>query len=449
MTREDVHFLDNTKLYEFRLYNGVIKVGYITQDYELEKYFIVFPNQENRNRPAREVGFPVKLDQIVFWDIYIPESIRNTNTYLIKGNTKAKKMIILGAGASYDYSYDLPTKEKINVPLTRDLFSDSFEEILRKYPGAADLSSEISLLINAGGDLESYFENQWKKIETDYNPVLLNKLINTQYYIHELFKTKSDEAGGIRKSNYYNLVKLAHDYSIANSGEVIPFVTFNYDTLLEQSIERHYSTKFYDISDYTDIDKRTLLVFKPHGSANWAKKFKLGLCSANYLKNNVHTIDALASTLYRERKSLLEINNHIHGPITLDIRNPNPSVKNNEYYNYYYPWLLIPYKNKDEFMMPEQHEVVLEHAMDSVSELLIIGWKGTEHKFQSLMKRKLGNRTIKITLIEPDDQARQAFMSGYSKILPNVQYDTTDIRHLRNFTGYMTYSTTASNHFFN
>ena len=448
MTRYEAHSLSNSKLYRFQLYHGREKIGFLSEDIQLNQFFIVTPNSQNRDKPHREIGLPVKLEQIISWPEYIHNPITNAESYTLPNNRKAKKMVILGAGASFDFTHASPSESNLQMPLTKDIFHDSFEKIIEKYPGASDLSSEISLLISKGGDLENYFEKQWKKIVDNYDPILLNKLINTQYYIHDLFNTLSEELGKTRKTNYYNLIKLAHDYIISQPNEYIPLITFNYDTLLEQAIERHYNTKFVNIDDYINTDRKNLLIFKPHGSSNWVKKFKAGLYASNFIGLNVNSIDVLAKQLYDEERTLPNINDFLQESITFDIKNPNKSVKNNAYYNYYFPWLLIPYKNKDDFMMPSKHEAMLEHVLGDVEEILIIGWKGSEQKFQQMLKRKLEGKEIKITLIEPDKEARLSFMREYKTLLPKVIFEDTN-SNFTTFSNYMSYTLEAEKHFFN
>ena len=94
-------------------------------------------------------------------------------------------MIILGAGASFDFSsidqgHDRP-------PLSNNLFSEAYTQILNIYPGARLLSEEIL----HSPDIENYFQIQWSSLNESYNPMLLYDLINTQYYIHDLFRRLS------------------------------------------------------------------------------------------------------------------------------------------------------------------------------------------------------------------------------------------------------------------
>jgi rRNA pseudouridine-1189 N-methylase Emg1 (Nep1/Mra1 family) len=85
----------------------------------------------------------------------------------------------------------------------------------------------------------------------------------------------------------------------------------------------------------------------------------------------------------------------------------------------YLPQLLVPYKSKDSFVMPEKHELWMNHFLSDIDEIIVIGWKGTEAKFQDLLKRKLEHKKVTITTItHGDDSAREEFKHS----IPNAEY---------------------------
>lgn len=82
----------------------------------------------------------------------------------------------------------------------------------------------------------------------------------------------------------------------------------------------------------------------------------------------------------------------------------------------YLPQLLIPYKAKDSFVMPEKHEIWMDHFFSLIDEIIVIGWKGTEAKFQNLLKRKLEQRKVTITTVTHGDYtAREQFHRSIPK----------------------------------
>jgi hypothetical protein len=454
MTEQEFFSLSNSQLYTFKLYNGIIKHGYITRDIRnIQKniYYIVHPNSSNRDKPAHEIGYPVSLSQIETHEVLSKSpKYYGGGSSTMNGNIQSKKLIILGAGASYDSTYDHNLTWDQRMPMTNYLFEDRFLDVLKKYNGAYDLSSEILL---GKTSLEDYFQKQWHKIERTHDQALLNKIINTQYYLHDLFSTLSEKFSNSRKCNYLNLVKLAHEYTTHNPGEYIPIVTFNYDTLLEDALQRHLQYNYHHMDSYIDSSQYKLLVFKPHGSCNWVRKFKPGFAPTTFIDQHVNSIDLMAKHIYVNNKSLNQIQNHLEQDVTLYIKNPNPNakIKQNSIYNNHYPWMLIPYKDKDALIMPDNHEMTLTHTLTKVEEILIIGWKGAETTFQKILQNSLGGRALKITLVEPDEKAAENFKSTYKNILPNATYTTMleDKNICSTFTKFIESCHTYEKHFFN
>ena len=183
------------------------------------------------------------------------------------------KMVILGAGASFD-SIIIPEKsnsDKINwrPPLGKQLFDfrPEFDNILKKFPGAESFRSEINIC----KDIEELFQTKYELSQKSNGAGLFMKIINVQFYLQDLFHNISQEYVDFGPSNYDILISRANDYFIKTKKQVL-FVTFNYDTLLEKSIEKVCNTTFNNINDYT---KHYLKVIKPHSSCNWFKRIRM------------------------------------------------------------------------------------------------------------------------------------------------------------------------------
>ena len=74
------------------------------------------------------------------------------------------------------------------------------------------------------------------------------------------------------------------------------------------------------------------------------------------------------------------------------------SVSDNQ--SLHYPALLLPYRDKDEFVMPYQMQHALTQYFNGVSELFLIGWKGNEEVFNTRLKTH-AHRLRKITIVNP------------------------------------------------
>lgn len=437
MNSVEYHSLSNNDLYEFRLYNGLTKYGYIKEDLKTNKYFIVHPSH-------MDIEFEVKLEQIVKWNI-TQQKNTTASVVTLPGSFKSKKAIILGAGASYDFTHEAKIKDDNRLPLTKDLFHDRYNEILQKYSGAYDLSSEILL----AKDIEAYFQRQWEKIKRNYDQPLLLKLINTQYYIHDLFNHLSSKFSNNKRSNYFNLIKLVHEYTVEGKNEYFPIISFNYDTLIEEAITRNLQLQFKNINEYIDHANRKILLFKPHGSANWVKDFDFKFMDINYVKQIKH-ISQLSTAISGFNFDLSKLFEHLKGSIKVLPKVPkSPDQGLN---NYYFPWLLIPYKDKDDLMMPTEHESTLNSFLPHIEEFLVIGWKGTENALKKLIVNHLQGKEIKITIVDPDENTANNFIQDYSKLLPkstiiHIKEDSTSVRGMT-FSKYIAYCQNSDDHFF-
>ena len=66
--------------------------------------------------------------------------------------------------------------------------------------------------------------------------------------------------------------------------------------------------------------------------------------------------------------------------------------------------MLLPYNEKDEFVMPFFHVHHLDQILKQVEEIYIIGWKGEEQTMMNKFKAIIGECKVKITVIDgPSD----------------------------------------------
>lgn len=400
MTKQEFFNLSKSYLYEFNLYYGPTFVGFLVE--RDSNYYIITPphrNAYNTNaKPISEIGIKVLLSSISTHRIYEEGQVKNEIPTLRFSGEKVKKLIILGAGASYDFSFDInavPIASR--PPLAKDLFAKPYSDIINKYPGAFNLSSEILL----ADDIEEYFQLQWHKITTTTNPVLFENLINVQFYLHELFDYISNHNFGIRENNYSSLAKQAFEYSI-NTGEHVAFVSFNYDTLIEESLTKQARIHFNSLNDYVDYQNRNILLFKPHGSWNWIKKAKQHIQINLSRARRFSEIYQFAEHFYNSRTPYRDFIDSFEDNISIYTKVKNVAPTNSHTEISFYPQLLIPYKEKDDFIMPSLHKNCMDHLLSEVEDILIIGWKGSEKKFQQFLHDKLSGKKLNITIVNAD-----------------------------------------------
>lgn len=75
-----------------------------------------------------------------------------------------------------------------------------------------------------------------------------------------------------------------------------------------------------------------------------------------------------------------------------------------------FPQIHIPLKEKDEFTMPKEQEDYLNEYLPKVDEVLIVGWKGSEQHFNRKLKEHLGNKTLKIQVVNGPNHINPAIV---------------------------------------
>lgn len=418
MTEAELYNLRLDKNYHFHLYYGVKLFGYAQR--EGNSWYIVRPTTETKGKKASEVGRLVLPAQIIDCYEWNGESVSpKDNSVIYKNNISFKTLVILGAGASHDYCFQ-PNQEN-KPPLTRDLFCDNYTETIGKFTGVENLSSQLQ----QADDIEAYFQRQWDKVFKSHNQQLLNKLIDVQFYLHYLFRNVSSQPN-FSHNNYSAFFQFLFDDLISKGqNEKALVVSFNYDTLLEKSLTKALSYEYNSMDDYIDQSRR-LLVLKPHGSCNWVRTIDPEFCKTLDPKGEP-IMDKLHQNIYKNGVSLGHLKQHLSDDIAL--------VSDfNMWNNYYFPELLIPYKNKDSFVMPDKHTNSMDAFLPQVENIFVIGWKGAEEKFKTKLKEKLGHKKIHVRYVNNNDKTIENELTPF---LPHAIF--TEVapyeNSLRTFTG--------------
>jgi basic membrane lipoprotein Med (substrate-binding protein (PBP1-ABC) superfamily) len=436
MTKQEYERLSLNQQYKFRLYYGEEKIGILTNSLkDVQVYYFISSSNikgfNESNYDCENYGEKIDLNSIEEYETVSSFNDFRTNFAIsssIGENKKAKKLIILGAGASFDFSFDENLANEERPPLTYNLFNDNYDGILENYPGAGVLASQI---LNAP-NVEVFFQEQWERIKNHYAPDLLNKIINTQYYFQDLFLQISKKYQNNKRSNYVSLIQNVSNYAVTTNNS-IPIVSFNYDTLLESAMNKVFGYSFGSINDYVDSNRSSYL-FKPHGSCNWIRR----LANYHFPRTQVKN-EYFSRLLYEKKVNYGELFTRLESEVIID---NNPSLANNESYQNrpFLPQLLIPYTDKDEFVMPQFHRETLENNLGNVEEILIIGWKGTEKVFKELLTKKLGNKIVSITVVNNKDATVKKELSDCFEAINWEEYTT--------FSEYMKKLSQTGDHFF-
>lgn len=350
---------------------------------------------------------------------------------------KWKKMFVFGAGASAFCTFNdnnALRNYKLKPPTGYEIFDDCYKEFYEKYP-AADIS--IPEFIVAGNDIEECLQKEWESIRDSYNPKVVARHINIQYYLQELFQTISKEViSNFSRTNLYSLfASRLQKYLTTTDNEQVGLVSFNYDTVLDNFIDKAFkrpnrNTLFESLSDYIDYSNNPFLFFKPHGSANWGWKFReerLTKFTGNlpqYLYDNeidlatiyYHLLGDISEMVVSNSWGLeTELHKNRLGRYTLN-KNRIEVIQENQHY---YPSLLLPYRDKDEFTMPYDHQLTLKYFMHETEELYLIGWKGNEDVFNRLFENSK-ERLKRIVIVNPNEREKKEVSDNLSKYFGNI-----------------------------
>lgn len=302
------------------------------------------------------------------------------------------KLVILGAGASYDSYFWYRDQEVFKAwrpPLANEIFDTrpEFMNIIDSYPASQNIFNNFSTI----SDLEDYFQKRYELINKHNSVEDEAQFINIRFFLQHLFYTISDKLNAAGFSNYHKLVQLIHDYTV-RTGEDVLIVNFNYDLLLENTLRKFYfnsaSTK-YDIRDY--LGNKIKLV-KPHGSCNWFRMFTNG---AFRLRHGESLSDYfLSNKLTHEKIDKLLGKEFYVAPYNASML---PGSSNQMHY--LFPQVFVPLKEKDDFCMPKEQIDYLMDYLPKVTDIMIIGWKGYEAHFNGILKEKIGDKRVGIDVI--------------------------------------------------
>lgn len=455
----------------FITYYGDVYFGFIAECPGYDDRFYIIQNDKSSTwrglKPEHRVP---EVYRSLGWEIRDPDIIKQKP---IKGDANSKlggyneyashsrngdgydRMFIFGAGASAFCTFDdkktVLHSSKLRPPIGFEIFDEDYQPFCDKYPG-------VKLTIPAyeaiGRDIEECMEYEWQNFKNSYNPGLLKRHINVQYYLHKLFTAISDDVvKNHSRKNLYSLFanKLQQHYFLPqNKKKKFSIISFNYDTILDHYLEQMFETKFQTMNDYFNYNSN-FLYFKPHGSCNWGWKFRddrinklprnTGVAGALYSGNienwqiYYHYLGDISENLAENSWGYeLELNPNRLGKFTL---NKNRIEVMND--GKYYPALLLPYRDKDEFVMHYDHQSAMKTALGEAEEVYLIGWKGNEDVFNrqwALHKNKLK----KIVIADPQAEivkqnlSKHFDLSKFEIELVN-DFETFVLKYLDNYLG--------------
>jgi hypothetical protein len=282
-------------------------------------------------------------------------------------------MVIFGAGASFDSAQAYRpiyrsggASQNFGVsalpsdggpwrpPLAAELFRDpnhAFGHIVQRYPKLSDILPYLREPSN-GRSVEEVLESlQDEAVEF---PERLRELASVQFYLRDLLFEVSDRWGEITSgvTNYSPLIGeiLRHN----NGAEPICLVSFNYDLLLDRALESFG----YQPQKPADQFRAhpVLKLFKPHGSANWAK------CVDSHPETRLRPEQLI------EQADTIELTDEFITVGPADSPDLWPQGKTP------FPAIAIPFQHKTQntFACPRSHLAHLQELLPRVTKILII-----------------------------------------------------------------------------
>lgn len=335
-----------------------------------------------------------------------------TNPISFSGEFDRRNMFIIGAGASANcvagYKKEAFLVDILRPPLGNELFNNRFSPIYEKYKGV-----KLSLidLQQSNVDVEAHLEQEWKEIAESGNEEIMSRHINIQFYLQEVLKEISFQVhNGYYETNLYaQLANKLQKLNTRNPNQHYAFISFNQDTILESFISDYFRRPINNIDDYIEVNESPFCIFKPHGSWNWGWKFPKKI---DKVANWLFETKANFSDLYYHHLGNyvdmvdwysygLELEHHKDrlGKFTIDKSKLN--IQDNLAGTEYYPALLLPYRDKDEFTMPPRHYHCLTSYLGNIETLIIIGWKGNEALFNQKVE-KYATKIRKVVIVDPN-----------------------------------------------
>lgn len=335
-------------------------------------------------------------------------------------------MVVFGAGASYDSIPSRPPKSypttsmPFRLPLGNELFDDrsDFVRDMSHFPRCQPI---ISLLQNLppDGSVERVLATLQAEAE-DY-PERHSQLASIRFYLHlmlwncELHWKKV--ARGI--TNYKTLLDQVERWR--KPRDQICLVTFNYDTMLEDTLPM-VGVTIQGLSDY--IANKNYKLIKLHGSVNWARE--VGTRIENVPQRDVldvahELIDRAADLTVTQRYRMVT---------------ERPIGKSDDLA--LFPAIAIPVESKSDYECPPDHLDIFRTCIPEVTKLLIIGWRATEITFLQLLAENFRQdvRTMVVAgsskgaeeIIRRLDQARiggqfHASVGGFTDFVKNREAD--------------------------
>ena len=286
-------------------------------------------------------------------------------------------LIILGAGASHDYVHpDSRPSSFIPPPITDHLVKPHFfeQDISERYKEVQDLFSSIAPIINTG---KKNLEESLSQLQNNasVNKHAQQQLIALRFYLKEFFQKISARHHPV--NNYKALIARVR----ASAAPKALVVSFNYDTLFEQSVGWQEND---NIDHYIRGD---IKLIKIHGSCDWS-----------YISKK----DAEEDSFERIKSSFEYLKMYPQHKMATPYHDKHIGRYRAKRFHEF-PALAIPLPGTKSFICPEHHVERLRRDLGAVDKVLIIGWKAGDTEFVEFLKENL-SQPVQATIVSGSAQ---------------------------------------------
>lgn len=315
-------------------------------------------------------------------------------TNVLRSPATPNLVVITGAGASYDsalpeYAEALPIEDRCyRPPLAKNLFANhlNMRQLIQKYPDVQPLAH----LLAPGGDQTLALEARLQRIQdeaatNDHRHV---QLMAMRFYLRNLLqdcsRRWSQANAGV--TGYRWLVDQITQLQSEGAVGHACFVTFNYDTLLDEAISRSYRRTLGSMPSYVS-GAGDFSYVKLHGSWNWVQILPTARRSLdplrapeNWLIENAHTFNDPS-----QPKVVMTTGDYES--------TESPAV----------PAVAIPVQTKDDstFMAPADHLADLQKRLaDRNTLFLVIGWQAQEAHFLKMWTAAREGLDTKVFIVD-------------------------------------------------
>lgn len=283
-------------------------------------------------------------------------------------------VFIFGAGASHGVigGHTYPRYEYRDTwrpPLANDLMKSSreFDGLIHPLNELNALAGEIRGSLSGNNSLEEFMLELKEKAKK--SRIRQIQLMQLRFYLRHLLHECSRNY--VFTGNLYAALA-ARMLDIANGAE-ITFISFNYDTLIEEALQnlRLLPNKIKNLNAYT---QGTIKLFKPHGSVNWIYRLKGGS------DLSIGPLQWLISNYQLQEPDVTHI------PIEIEEAWDTSKLISNYLDPWiHYPAIAIPLSEKSEFCFPQAHLDAMKAALGRAKHIVGIGWRGQENHFGEIL----------------------------------------------------------------